>query len=212
VKLAENKKLAASHSDAEPVRFDFYNALPNMQMPVENLQPPVPAAPPPASVAVVSDTPATSAATPPDATPETPSLPQTEEAPPTTAAAEPTVPESAPVTTAAITTPDTAAVTPVVATAATPVFNAKEITDLLAAEQGLTRYVVQLGVFQTEVAANRLRDAIASVGFPVRVVKSKQGNHRIYSVQQGPYDTAALAKSTQQRLAKRGIISTIQKA
>jgi cell division protein FtsN len=46
----------------------------------------------------------------------------------------------------------------------------------------------------------------------VAIVKVTQGNHKLYHVQQGPYETAALAKSFQQRLEKRGIISVIQKA
>jgi cell division protein FtsN len=90
------------------------------------------------------------------------------------------------------------------------IFNTDELKTLLDAESqssAAAHYVIQLGVFESEAAAARLLAAINAVGFEGNVVKSPSG----YRVQQGPYASKELAKLTQQRLQKRGIISIIRK-
>jgi cell division protein FtsN len=205
-KLAINKKAVTADSDHPPgVHFDFYNELPNMQMPADEqagaMNTPQaapkaasqePATEPASGEPVVAQAAASVVATPvPVVANATPS--------PLPVKAIPSVPKSPVAKVAAAKLP-------------ARIFNPEEVSDLLAAEHGVQRYVIQLGVFQSEAAANRLREAITSVGFDVAIVKVTEGNRKLYHVQQGPYETAALAKSFQQRLEKRGIISVIQKA
>ena len=211
------KSVAVAKSGPEPVHFDFYNELPNMQMPAEDQQ----------TVASSTPPPKVTPAAPTEAPPALPA-PVVAAAQPSSAVDEPVaVATAAPVADAAMVAAAKPAQVPVPQPAApvkaappviakipppAPVFNPEEVSNLLAAEHGLQRYVIQLGVFQSQAAARQLREAIMSVGFDVVVVAVKQGNHKVYHVQQGPYESAALAKLSQQRLEKRGIISVIQKA
>jgi cell division septation protein DedD len=94
---------------------------------------------------------------------------------------------------------------------------ANQVTHLLAAEKPISNvskqhYIVELGVFETEIGARRWVDAIRSVGFAVNVVKVAQGRFNLYYVQQGPYETLELAKMSQQRLKTRGIVSVVKKS
>ncbi len=219
VAWAQHKKIAVkpaapvavANNQPPPVHFDFYNELPNMQMPAD--EPKSVASAPPAFVP--KPTPAESAPTNPAPAvvkAETPTAPVVA----STVQATPIAPENMDTT-----------VTPTVAkieTVATPeqsakaAFDVDDVDHLLATEQKAVvvhqaqRYVVQLGVFQSEIAANTLRDAVTSVGFHAAVVPVKHGNRNLYHVQQGPYESVAAAKQLQQQLGKRGIISIIQKA
>lgn len=91
------------------------------------------------------------------------------------------------------------------------VVSADEISNLLAAENTASQYVVQLGIFETEQGAKRLMSALSDVGFHVNLVKFHKSGHDMYRVQQGPYTNMTQAKATQQRLQKRGVISVIHK-
>jgi cell division protein FtsN len=225
-KLAANKKAAVTDGQPQPVHFDFYDELPNMQMPAEDSQPssvasaPAPT-PKPALPESVAEAPSASAE--PEVANATPPTNPGQPAAPIATVAEAKPAQPVPVSAAqsvavnatqpsATPAPRLATAKPVASTAAPRIFNPEEVSDLLAAEHGVSRYVIQLGVFQSEEAANRLREAIVSVGFDAVVVKVKEGNHKSYHVQQGPYATAELAKVSQQRLEKRGIISIIKKA
>ena len=99
----------------------------------------------------------------------------------------------------------------------TVVFDSSDVDNLLASETGITSHAsnstafyIQLGVFESETGAKRLLEAIQSVGFDAHVAKSLFGNRTLYQVTQGPYETRELAKMTQQRMQKRGIISIIR--
>lgn len=224
--LVQHKKVSAkpavatvvANNEPPPVHFDFYNELPNMQMPVDDPRnvasvPPPPAASKPAPAVSAQPVPAVAKAE----MPETADVDVANNAVPSATTA--TVDAEAP---------------PVVVKANAPVtnkqtaksaFDADDVSDLLAAEHKTEAnnhqadvnhpaqsYVLQLGVFQSEAAANTLRDAIISVGFKAAVVKVAHGSHKLYHVQQGPYEDVAAAKQLQQRMEKRGIISSIQKA
>jgi cell division protein FtsN len=93
------------------------------------------------------------------------------------------------------------------------IFNTADLGALLAAENTAqtSQYVIQLGVFESEEAAHRMVAAINSVGFEGSVVKTQQGPQERFRVQQGPFASRELAKMTQQRMQKRGIISIIRK-
>jgi cell division septation protein DedD len=174
----------AAENKSQGVRFDFYEQLPNMQMPTDateiaNVPPPV------------------------------------------------------------IMTP--AKIAPMVVAAPANVFNPDEVTQLLDAEQPKpakpqvtvkpvavpvpaphpveaeitlppAHFIIQLGEFETETAAKGLLQAINSVGFEAQVVKISREGRKIYKVQQGPYISMALAMQSQQRMQKRGLISTIIKS
>jgi cell division protein FtsN len=160
---AEKQKLAANKAapqEPAPVHFDFYDALPKMQMP-------------PAAETVASVAPA---------------------------------PQLKPV-----------AATPKPVIAKASVFNAEEVTDLLAHEKPQLNvpigqhYHLQLGSFESESAAKLLVDAVNSIGFQAKVVKSHHAGHNMYHVMQGPYTNMDLAKASQMRLQKRGITSSLKK-
>jgi cell division protein FtsN len=99
------------------------------------------------------------------------------------------------------------------------IFNTDELKSLLEAEvtpaaptaSASSQYIIQLGVFESESAAQRLLEAVNSVGFEGNIVKTEHGDQSLYRVQQGPFETRDLAKLTQQRMQKRGIISLIRK-
>jgi cell division septation protein DedD len=168
-----------------PVHFDFYSELPNMQLPENEMENETPAA-------LNGEGPVTTTVTT------------------TTTTAKPVI---TPVTTII---PKSVAVKKPVLTKPS-VFNATEVDELLADEKVVTQaqvqdYIIQLGVFETEPAAKRLIEAIASVGFQPRVVKLDRKGHNMYQVQQGPYQTMESARLEQLRLQKRGIISIIRKS
>jgi cell division protein FtsN len=96
------------------------------------------------------------------------------------------------------------------------IFNTAEVDNLLEAEtRPVTSahtqpYVIQLGVFESETGAQRLVEALKSVGFEPEIVKITLSGREMYQVTQGPFSNRELAKLTQQRLQKRGIISIIR--
>ncbi|MDR3478035.1 MAG: SPOR domain-containing protein [Gammaproteobacteria bacterium] len=100
--------------------------------------------------------------------------------------------------------------------------NPDEVTTLLEAAEGrepqsdiktVTQgYIIELGAFDTRQAAGLLAEALSGVGFKAYVVKINRNGRNIFSVQQGPFRTLAVAKSTQQRLQKRGIVGEIHKS
>ncbi len=89
------------------------------------------------------------------------------------------------------------------------IFKPEDISTQMATEIN-QQYVINLGVFETEEAANRLLDVLSSVGFQSQVIKANQGKSIIFRVQQGPFSSRELAKATQLRLKKRGITGVIQ--
>jgi cell division protein FtsN len=97
---------------------------------------------------------------------------------------------------------------PMVASA--PIFTHDDISTRMA-EDVSQQYVIQLGSFESESAANKLQAALANVGFEPRIVTSNQGDVLFYQVQQGPYPSIKSAKIAQSRLKKRGIPGIIRK-
>ncbi|MES2218207.1 MAG: SPOR domain-containing protein [Pseudomonadota bacterium] len=170
------KLASAQPPKPRTVRFDFYEQLPNMQMP--------------------------------DATATIPSAPAPA---PLLASAPP--PKIVPV---------------VVATQPAPaprqVFNPDELTHMLEAERpkmvpnlpaphpAASQFMIQMGDFDTEFGAKGLLKAIRSVGFDAKVVKISRSGRTIYQIQQGPYESMALATQTQQRMQKRGLVTSIVKS
>jgi cell division protein FtsN len=171
-----NKIASAQPPKPRTVRFDFYEQLPNMQMPGETAA--IPSAPAPA--------------------------PLIDSAPP---------PKIVPVVVA---TPP--------APASRQVFNPDELTHMLEAARpkmvpalppphpAASQFIIQMGDFDTESGAKGLLKAIRSVGFDAKVVKILRGGRTIYQIQQGPYESMALATQTQQRMQKRGLVTTIVKS
>jgi cell division protein FtsN len=96
--------------------------------------------------------------------------------------------------------------------APSPIFTPSEVNNLLAADAAPSQnYFVQVGSFDTADAANRMLSAMTDVGFTAQIVKQNQSGHTIYRVEQGPFESMALAKTGQQQLLKRGITSFIRK-
>jgi cell division protein FtsN len=101
-------------------------------------------------------------------------------------------------------------VTPATTTQAA-LITASEVSGLLDEENHAQHFVIHLGSFESETGARRLLEAIKSVGFAVEIVKTKQGPRTTFSVQQGPFDSISVARATQARMQKRGIVSVIRK-
>jgi cell division protein FtsN len=91
------------------------------------------------------------------------------------------------------------------------IVSAGELTHLLEAENQAHQFVIQLGAFESETGARQFLEAVKSVGFAVEVIKVKHGSRMLYTVQQGPFDSISVARSTQARMQKRGIVSIIHK-
>jgi cell division protein FtsN len=180
------KLVSAAPAPPRTVRFDFYEQLPNMQMPGD--PPLVSSAPVPIDEPMLTPAPKM-----------------------VTAAAAMPIPVALP--------------SPVKGPEA---FNPDELTHLLEAEHpkpvpamkvtptapalAANRFALQLGDFDTESGAKGLVSAIKSVGFDARVVKLSRSGRTIYQVQQGPFESMAQASQSQQRMQKRGLISTIIKS
>lgn len=81
----------------------------------------------------------------------------------------------------------------------------RELSDQLKQKQ----YIIQLGMFRDSQAAKRYRKVLSRAGFTVTVVKIKEGNKRAYRIQQGPFLNVYRAKSAQKSLQKRGIASLV---
>jgi cell division protein FtsN len=73
-------------------------------------------------------------------------------------------------------------------------------------------FSLQMGDFDTDSGAKGLVSAIKSVGFDARVVKISRSGRTIYQVQQGPFESMAQASQAQLRMQKRGLISSIIKS
>jgi cell division protein FtsN len=194
----------ASAQPAQPrtVRFDFYEQLPNMQMPADN--PMITSSPAPVATSVLTTTPELTAQPPvpmpiPAARVAPVARPVAQSAPPHTPAAPAPAAFNPEELTHLLETehPKPAPVTPVITAPAT---------------QAANHYIIKMGDFDTESGAKGLVSAINSVGFDAKVVKISRGGRTIYQVQQGPYESMALASQSQQRMQKRGLISTIIKS
>jgi cell division protein FtsN len=187
-KPAPNKLTTAE--EKPQVRFDFYEQLPNMQIPTDANEiasvPPPAAIMSPAKIAPMVISSPTNSFNPDEVT----QLLEAEQTKP--AVIKPLKTVSPPAA---------------VAVAKAPALAADAEIPLPA-----ERYVVQLGEFDSEPAAKALLQAINSVGFDAQVVKISRAGHKIYKVQQGPYLSMSLALQSQQRMQKRGLISTILKS
>lgn len=64
------------------------------------------------------------------------------------------------------------------------------------------RHYVRVATFQTEVSANRLRRELASVGFPAKVFRIRQGGKRMFRVSVGGYPNRSTAAKAQQRIER----------
>lgn len=80
-------------------------------------------------------------------------------------------------------------------------------TVMLHADQ----YIVQMGLFKSAAGASQIRLSLLFAGVDTEVIKTDIGDQQIYRVQQGPYATIELAKTMQQRLQKKGIVSVVKK-
>ncbi|MDR3490705.1 MAG: SPOR domain-containing protein [Gammaproteobacteria bacterium] len=108
--------------------------------------------------------------------------------------------------------PKPAVVEPAPPPAPVKVIQPDELSGLIAEEAvQKSQYVLQLGVFETRLAANKLQEALISVGFNPVVVKLHAGKYDLYELQQGPFTDLQMAKATKSRLQKRGITSVIHK-
>lgn len=74
-----------------------------------------------------------------------------------------------------------------------------------------TPYILQIGIFHSQEAANRYRGALQSAGLRVDVVKVKLGSEYVYRIQQGPYRNTDQLKSAKKRLTERGVTCDIRK-
>lgn len=189
--VAVKKSTADTASDQpEPVHFDFYSQLPNMQVTLPESE---------------------QATLPPNAKPLRP----------------PVMAKTNPVELShqAISPP---AVSPAVVkkpsanqSAATPV-NPEELSTMIEAEmkpQAPTKaktsgqsFYIEMGSYDSREAANLFADAITSAGFQTAVVKVYRNGRPSFVVRHGQFTSQELAKSTQLRMQKRGIIGEIHKA
>jgi len=74
------------------------------------------------------------------------------------------------------------------------------------------RYILELGSFETRSGAERLQEALNSVGFASQLVEKTRNNRKMYDVQQGPFESETLAQASKQRLQKRGITSVLRQS
>lgn len=72
-------------------------------------------------------------------------------------------------------------------------------------------YVLQVASFPDKISASEYRISLILAGFDADIVKINNANQVLFWVQQGPFATADKAKIAQQKLAKKGIKSNIQK-
>lgn len=72
-----------------------------------------------------------------------------------------------------------------------------------------THYFVQIGTFKSSAEASQLRISLLLAGIEAEVVKKDTQGQPTYVVQQGPFASAGLAKSTQKRLLDKGFSTTV---
>jgi cell division protein FtsN len=70
-------------------------------------------------------------------------------------------------------------------------------------------YVVQVATFKDMARAGELRISLLLAGIEANIVKIQEGDQTVYSVQLGPYASAALAKASQRRLQEKGFASVV---
>lgn len=68
-------------------------------------------------------------------------------------------------------------------------------------------YIVQLGIFQTQGAAERYQKSLSHQGLKAKVAKGMIADKEIYRVQLGPFNQKDQAKLTEKLLQKKGISS-----
>lgn len=87
---------------------------------------------------------------------------------------------------------------------------ASDLSSMKTAE-ATSPYILQLGEFRSIEAAKRYRQALASAGLKVDLVKCRVGKEIVYRLQQGPYHTFEQLKIAKKRLKERGIACDIRK-
>jgi len=70
-------------------------------------------------------------------------------------------------------------------------------------------FVVQIATFKDMARAGELRISLLLAGIEADIVKTQVGDQTVYSVQQGPYASAGLAKAFQRRLQEKGFTSVV---
>lgn len=73
------------------------------------------------------------------------------------------------------------------------------------------QYIVQMGVFKNETAAEQMRVSLLLAGFEVDIVKSTERDQTLYRIQKGPYITLAQVKEVQKQLQGKGIMGLVKK-
>lgn len=85
------------------------------------------------------------------------------------------------------------------------IVNADELEQELSKHIKQMNYFVQLGLFRNKSMANRYRDTIINAGFTANVVKTVITDKTFFRVQLGPFANKSEAKITQQQLQKKGV-------
>lgn len=102
--------------------------------------------------------------------------------------------------------PAEAPLPPVKATAAA----AAAISPAEAAAAAKSAYIVELGLFPDSSSAGQLRLSLLLSGIETEVSKIKDNGKVIYRVMQGPFVSFSEAKSSQQKLRRKGFDSEIK--
>ncbi|HVY53163.1 MAG TPA: SPOR domain-containing protein [Gammaproteobacteria bacterium] len=72
-------------------------------------------------------------------------------------------------------------------------------------------YILQVAIFHSVESANRYRNALASAGLKVDVVKAREGNEIVYRLQQGPYRNPDQLKLAKKKFMERGITCDVRR-
>lgn len=89
------------------------------------------------------------------------------------------------------------------------IVSAEEIEREFADQLKQKQYIIQLGMFRDSDSAKRYRRALSRAGLNVTVVKVNEGRLRAYRIQQGPFLNVHRAKLAQKSLQKKGIASLV---
>jgi cell division protein FtsN len=181
--LVKVKQLATTKPEDQPIHFEFYTALPKMQVTVS--------------------APDTTSAVPPPTLKTQPAktLPLhaiSDKIDNTVAVNKPTPVKPAP------TKP-----IPIHA-ASTSAFNPDDLTKELAAQISSDTYVIQLGTYYNAAAADHYRQALQAAGMTTKVVKVTVAGKEEYRVQSGPWGKSQV-KLVLRQLQSKGVTGVIRK-
>lgn len=92
-----------------------------------------------------------------------------------------------------------------------PIVDVQELERELSDRIKQNSYIIQLGIFRTQHAAQKSQQTLIKRGLDAKMIVIGSGEKTLYKVQLGPYANKSQAKLAQQKLERKGVKGLISK-